>query len=491
MFGLGKRKYFDYFILVIIFILSRLLFLFFTPFAYYDEEAKIGSIGHDIVFNKGLRIPFWGYLDSPHSGGSIFSGLLTIPFYYIFGDKYSALKMAALVFSFFTLVLWYRLLSSETERRKETIILSLIFFSFAVPHYVQKSVILVGNTVELMFFNILVISYFWKIKKNPDIIPISYFFLGMLCGFSFWIQFMSFYLFLAIILTLFITEKFKTVINHCVYLIIGFLLGALPLWIYNLQYRWAIFTADPRSQMYFSFNLSKLRNFLSVDLPASFHFLDIGNIKSQYLSFIVYVIFIVAVLMHSIKNLIHYIKQENQRPVQGRFNITLELFLILYIFVFVIVTSFTTFPVRSEEAYGWNSMNVHAEHYIVSLQLIIFALLILLNKYKNMVISLINIIVSTIFILGYISLFRELYHNDTLLKPMHSTEANTFECGFNFIRNPELFLIFKQKIPYGLQEDYMKGAKKSWGMTPQKIKKQIFEKVERLGSDYSYLYLKL
>lgn len=489
-----KIKYLDYVILVVIFVFSRILFLLFTPYSYYCEEAKIGSIGYDVVFERGLKLPFWGYLDSPHAGGSIFSGLTAVPFYLIFGDKYLALKITALIFSLLTLILWYRLLLFETKNYRQTFIFSLIFFTFATPHYVQKSVILAGNTVELMFFNILVITYFWKIKNNPVVSPAGYFFLGILCGFSFWVQFMSFYMFLTVVLILFLTERFKTAIHYCIYLLIGFLLGSLPLWIYNFQYRWATFTsvtADPRSQICFLFNPNKLGNFLTTDIPASFHFLDIGSIKAQNLSFIVYGLFISALLIHLDCNLISYIRRGSQKNDLKRIKISLDIFLVLYLTIFIVITSFTQFPVRGNEAYGWNSMNVHAEYYIVSLQLILFALVILLNKYKKKGILFINVTVSIIFIMSYYGLFHSTYYNQALFKPMHSTESNVYECGYNFVNNPELFLYFKQNISDELRRNYLKGAKDRWEIMPKKIKEQIYKKVGTMEFDYSEQYLKL
>ena len=454
MFSTKRQKYSRFFIIIVVFIFTRFLFIFFTPYAYYNEEAKIGSLGHDILFEKGLRLPFWGYLDSPHSGGSIFSGLVAVPFYYIFGNRYLALKMAALFFSLLTIVLWYRLILSEAGEKRYIYILFLIFFIFATPHYVQKSVILAGNTVELMFFNILVISCFWKIKKNLVIKPISYFFLGLLCGFSFWVQFMSFYFFLAIILTLFITERFKQATFQVFYILIGFSLGMLPLWIYNFQYKWVTLThIQAVERGFFSFDSSKLKYFLFADLPKSFHFLDIGNIKAEYISFIVYGAFILAVIVHLGSNFKIYIREFFSKKI----NIRLELFLILYFAIFIFVTCFTRFPIGSADS-EWNSMNLHAEYYIVSFQPIIFALLILLNKYKSKILTLVNILVSIIFILGYVNSFSGYYYNNTLFEPMHSTESNATECGFKFIHNPELFFGFDKKLSSDLRDDYFYGA---------------------------------
>jgi hypothetical protein len=456
---LSRNNFLDCVTVILIFILSRLCFLFFTPYSLYVEEAKIGSIGHDILFGGGLRLPFWGYLDSPHAGGSIFSGLFAIPFYCIFGDKYLALKVAALFISILTLLFWYKLLASEINDRNKFLIPFLACFVFATPHFVQKSIILIGNTAELMFFNVLAISYFCKIKREAVTLPIKYFYLGIICGFSFWIQFMSFYLFLAIIFTFFISGPFRiTTAKKFLFIVGGFMFGALPLWIYNILYKWATFTTDSRVGVRFMFALSKLRHFMFIDMPASFHFLDLGPVKGKLLGFMVYWLVLYAIVFHLVVNLANKQRQCSRFSENRKESIGLELFLILYVFIFILGTTLTRFPIGSNNALGWNSMNIHAEYYIVSLQPVIFALLILLNKYKIKCMVILNIWISVIFIFGYLSLFTLPYYNAAIWQPMHSTEANAYECGFNFVRNKSLFSEFFKEVPLELRNDYFAGA---------------------------------
>jgi hypothetical protein len=449
----------DYFIISLILICSRILFLFFTPYAFYNEEAKIGSIGHDIIFHKKLLLPFWGYLDSPHSGGSLFSGLLAIPFYLILGDRYLVLKVTALVFSVLTVFIWHRLISFEFKGKKRFFIFFLLFFTFATPHYLQKSVVLAGNTVELMFFDALAIYYFWRIRNNTIGVFRNHFLLGVICGFSFWIQFMSFYLFLTVIITLFITGvSNKRTVQKVLSILCGFMLGVLPLWIYNVLYKWPSFTADKHAGIHFIFTLTKLKHFLLIDMPASYHFLDVGFIKAQWFGFITYGLFLVTITIHLVNNLMKAHKQVKYCSKTKEEGMSLEMFLILYLFIFIIGTTLTTFPIGSNNVLGWNSMNVHAEYYIVSLQPILFVLLILLNRHTIKYALIVSALVSVIFIVGYLRLFIPLYYNNALLKPLHSTEANAYECGFSFIKNKDLFLEFLTKIPIELRSDYLDGA---------------------------------
>lgn len=447
----SRKGCFNIIIITAAFILTRLLFLTWAPYAYYDEEAKIGSIGHDLVFEHGLKLPFWCYLDSPHSGGSLFSGLAAIPFYLILGDRYLALKMTALFFSLLTVLLWFRLLAREIKADKLKVFYFLMLFSFATPHYVQKSVILAGNTVELMFFNILVILLFWKAIHDKRQAPANYLLLGIVCGFSLWVQFMSAYLILSLIIFMLLAEGVRSSICSIFLIFAGAIIGALPLWIYNIQYDWPTLTANA-IRVSFVPNLSKLKSLLFIDLPASFHFLDMGVIKSRYLGYIVFIMFCVAFLVH----IIFAQNKKNISKEERKYN--LSLFLILYLSVFIIFTAFSTAPVRSGENYGWNSMNIHAEYYIISIQPVIFALFYLLNKYrKNFIKTPFNVALSIIFTFGFFSLFQTRAFNHRLFRPMHCTNSNAYECGFHFSVKPKMFLIFKEKMPEEYLEDYMKG----------------------------------
>ena len=444
-----KQDLYSVLLIIFIFIALRFLFICFTPYSFNCEEAKTASLGCDLIFENGLKLPVWGYMDSPHSGGSLLAGISAIPFYCIFGNRYLALKITALSYSVVTVILWYILISHEIKNRKKYFFLVfLILFSFGVPHYFQKTVILIGNTVELMFFNALVIFYFWRIKNNIFLDKKRLFLLGAICGFSFWVQFLSLYLFITIILFLLLTKQLKSVMRYLPYLLTGFIFGTLPLWIYNVQYNWATFTADHQS-LGFSFSLEKFRKIILIDIPASFHFLDIGKVKAQYFGYALFGLFLAAILIH----MIEYLKKRNEK-IEKKFK--LESFLILYFIIFIFSMIFTNVPIGGSGITRWNSMNVQAESYIVCLQPVIFALILLLCKYAKYIY--INSIVGVLLITGCCVLFLRPQYNYRMLQPMHSTESNAYECGFNFFLNPKLFISFEKKVPPELKSYYFEGA---------------------------------
>jgi hypothetical protein len=219
----------------------------------------------------------------------------------------------------------------------------------------------------------------------------------------------------------------------------------LPLWIYNFLYDWAILTADAR-RISFNWGIKKLAALLFVDIPASFHFFDIGFIKSEHFSYLAYSVIMIAFLIH----IISYRKRKN---------FDLALFLIFYFVVFTLVTAFTTAPVRSDNVYGWNSMNIHAEYYLISLQPIMFILLLLIMKHSYKLARFLLFTFISICLVNFIYLFGTSHiFNEKLFEPMHLTSANVYECGFNFVKNPKLFMKFKNKLPEEFLEAYLKGA---------------------------------
>jgi hypothetical protein len=151
------------------------------------------------------------------------------------------------------------------------------------------------------------------------------------------------------------------------------------------------------------------------------------------------------------------------------------------------MTTFTSVPIG--DRFGWNSMNVHSEYYILYLQPIFFSLFILLNKYKNKLTYSINFAVSLIFILNYVNLFPRPYYNNNLFSPHHSTTANAYECGFHFVRCPKLFFKFKQKVSANLQDSYVKGAIAGLTSTSPDKKDLILKTAKSLGHDYNRLFI--
>ena len=254
---------------------------------------------------------------------------------------------------------------------------------------------------------------------------------------------------ITIVFFLLCTKKIKEVLVTGVYLVSGFLIGAFPLWIYNALYHGATFTADIRPRVTVIMHFDKLKKLLCTDIPASFHFLDIGILKAQFLSYMLCGLLLMTLLVHIITI---WKDARTHKTVKN----SLPFFLCLFLTVFLFITAFTSVPVTTESVpTGWDSMNPHAEYYLILLQPLLFALLLLLKNGKKI---LIKSCACVICIIGMAGLTASYGFNEQILHRVKGTEGNAYECGANFITNMNLFLDFYQKVPADLKEHYVYGA---------------------------------
>ncbi|MBN2119850.1 MAG: hypothetical protein JW734_02180, partial [Candidatus Omnitrophica bacterium] len=203
-----------------------------------------------------------------------------------------------------------------------------------------------------------------------------------------------------------------------------------------------------------------------------------GPIKSQYLSYFVYGLFASGLFLHVFINLFRLVKQKKRE-------LSLEIFLIIYFTVFILATCFSSAPIRCIGYYGFNSMETLAEYYIVSLQPIMLIIFLLLLKYRSNFFIWINLSVSIVFILGYVNLFSCPYYNEELFRPHCNLHGNVYECGFNYVRHPELFLRFRQKLPPELRDEYMQGAWEFFSLGSDR-QKELLEKAKTFDVDGVY-----
>ena len=166
--------------------MTRLIFIFTSPYAYHSEEVKVTSLAVDLIRGK-LRLPFFGYLDSPHSGGSIFAAISAIPFFLILGNTYLAQKITALIFSLLTFILFLRLFKKNYPMI--FVYLLGLFFCFSTPHYIQKSVMHEGDPVDLILFLTFAIYIFYNIFFENKKGLLNFFNFGVVCGFGFWLHY--------------------------------------------------------------------------------------------------------------------------------------------------------------------------------------------------------------------------------------------------------------------------------------------------------------
>ena len=112
------------YLIVILFILSRLWVLNRGIFMWNDEELYNGTIAMEML--RGLNMPLLDYAYNPHNGGTILVGILASVFFTLLGNSYFSLKLVALLFS--TLSLIFCLLLLNRHFNKKAAILAGLFF---------------------------------------------------------------------------------------------------------------------------------------------------------------------------------------------------------------------------------------------------------------------------------------------------------------------------------------------------------------------------
>jgi len=79
---------------------GRFILLYGSEFVYDEEEYKTGSIAYLVM--EGPQLPLLEYQPGDYEGGTLFFGLLTIPFFFLLGKNYLALKLVALLTTLIT-----------------------------------------------------------------------------------------------------------------------------------------------------------------------------------------------------------------------------------------------------------------------------------------------------------------------------------------------------------------------------------------------------
>ena len=444
------------FLLIILsfFVITRLIFVSFSPYTFYDEEAKEGSLGYDLL-TGGLRIPFWGYLDSPHAGGSVFTALVAVPFYLIFGKNYLALKLTALTFSLVTLAVIYLYLFPQY---KEKLVLPLLlFFVISTPHYLQKSVVHIGNIVEPILIIFLTLIFIDKIFRKNQKNFVNFAILGFLCGFGLWVQYIQLGAIITLLIIWFLKDKFFLTKKFFGIFLSFFILGFSPFIAYNLEYKFASFTAD------FSINTSvvdislqsffkRLILFFTYWLPQSFRIQGVGIFSSRFLSYFFYLL---------VWGFIAYL------VITKRKKLNFSLILLLYLSVTIFIISFGNFHIGAVPA-DWGGMFVHDYYYLLFLQPFIFVLasiglVELFSKKKKRLLGWgASFLIFAILLIGFLKVVTPPQLNSFLFEPMRDTMILTYEAGLNYSLNPEVFKNFLEKIDNEFRPSYFLGAGAAW-----------------------------
>jgi hypothetical protein len=459
-------------LLATLFLVSRIAVLIGSPCVIYDEEAKTGALGHDLVFEQTLRLPFFGYLDSPHAGGSLVAQLEVVPFYLVAGNRYLAIKLAALVNATILLVLGCTIVWRAGSRSGALLLAGLMIAG--TPHLLQKSVMIRGNTVLLAILVYAALALVPSILQERQLDRSRARSLALLLGAGLWLQysFISMVLLGCLVLAGKLWNSRDQVPAWTELLRLGGCLaaGLSPWLIYNGLYNFPSLFGDMSAAAHTT-DLAgapqRLVELVLVSIPRSLHFTAIGPIPAWLLDYTVLGLLLACAtypLVTGRSRLIAILRKTGAEPVDRL--LLLQLVTVAYLVITVILTALLNLPVGNTGSW-FGSLDSHHEYYLLPLQPVLLlaaaiGLGLIVEKHTARRRYLVPVLVACLVLMGFASLYclGPYSRNHQLLHPMASTEAVAFENGFNLVLHPITFASFLSTVSYddSLRYSYLSGA---------------------------------
>ncbi len=219
---------------ILFFILSRLALLLFpadkicSGYLNLNGEEQIrGTIARELI--QGLKMPFFNYRADNYSGGSLVVGIITVPFFLLFGQNIISLKLTAVTFSALILIFFY-LFCDKFFNRRVAVIASFLFI-LSPKIFTVHSLVTMGFHSESILFSLTFIFLFYQIFCAQKISYLYFFLLGLVGGFGLWFTYIFAVTLIVAILFWFNFER-KFILKKEFYLFLsGFLIGFSPcLW---------------------------------------------------------------------------------------------------------------------------------------------------------------------------------------------------------------------------------------------------------------------
>jgi hypothetical protein len=349
-----RSKYLPLLVLISVFFVIRLLILFSgVDSLMLDQETNIGTWAKLLI--DGISPSFLFDYHDNYRWGSLVCGILTVPFFLLFGEHLVVLRAVAMLFSLGTLILLYLFLYDFFSRK--VAILAAIFFILAPPNYVKLSFTATGGYCEINFFSMLAILLFYKIffaggtaRKH------LYALFGTVCGFALLYDY-TFLLTLSCCLLFWFAFDRGILVRKNFYIFALFFFIGFSLWFYyNATHNWnGIFVMKEQSLLsWFAKNgflgsLIQLRNLVTFIIPGFFCFKDFSVFSKGFISHLYY--FVLAVSFIGL----FWLQRKSVAwfflgliPLR-RFSvppgmISRENFPIIYVIVFVLAYSFCGIP---------------------------------------------------------------------------------------------------------------------------------------------------
>lgn len=226
---LRTRSFF--FLSVLFFITRFILILWPIEQVSHYEGLQQGYIAMELL--SGARAPWHAYQVDSYTSGTLWMGLLAVPFFIFLGPSLFTLKMLALVLSYGTFSLLYYTLTKFISRR--TAIIAALLWIFSAPLLSYMSLMALGSH-ERLLPALLILFFTLQCATNPQKHR-SWAGLGLAYGLAITTSYLNGILVLASLLSL--KLNLKNFLSQAA-AFAGGLLSGLCLWlIYNSFHSWA------------------------------------------------------------------------------------------------------------------------------------------------------------------------------------------------------------------------------------------------------------
>lgn len=195
-------------------------------------ELYRGTIA--LEWMEGLKLPLGDYLTDFYSWAPVFNGLLTAPFFLLFGENLFALKLVPFFWHFFSLITWFyvwRLYFSP----KETFLI-LILFVLAPPRIVEYMLSNHGTHFETILWTALSILILNRIVQKEGRVFQGGLLLGLIGGFSSSLIPTNLVTVVVILISAVLAKAEK---RFFLAYALTFLVGFCPWLVFNVQHDWS------------------------------------------------------------------------------------------------------------------------------------------------------------------------------------------------------------------------------------------------------------
>ena len=349
---LKNKKKLIFIILILLFLFTRVIILFTSPYLHDWEECYIGTIAKEVI--QGPKFPFLDYTYQRHYLGSLFSGIIIVPFFLVFGESGISLKLAALSIAFLTLITIYLFLKKFFDTK--TAVFFAFLFIFPMPYYTISQLISQGSHTYPLLFDAIIMFLFYNIFFDNKKDFKNFMLFGFMCGFAVWFIFQSLVMVFTCFLFWFIFDKKFFLRKYFLIFLLFFLIGYSPGIYYNLTHNFKGIInpkmeqgliISPTNPGFYSEKLCRFLNIVFYQIPISFKFPNF-NFWKYIIPYTYYCIFVFSFLVilwscrKSIIKLIMDLFRKIGHNINPK-NVKKECFILSYITIFITIYSLSNF----------------------------------------------------------------------------------------------------------------------------------------------------